>query len=210
MTTQTKTTQQKVKIIKDLRLALKDLKLFVENPKNLWNGRKIKNFNLLPREAWANWLICATLRKMYKADITFADDNKGDGFILDRSRKLSFPTEHVSALDIPKGKTLPRGEQRVIDAINLKISKGSEYAWNKILVVFFDGAGEYFRSKIRESIFGKHNFEAVFCVGLLNSGKEGYSYYVTEFKDSFGNRSITHRVEINRDFTDWKISQIKK
>jgi len=74
--------------------------------------------------------------------------------------------------------------------------------------VFFDGAGEFFRNQIRESIFGKHNFEAVFCVGLLNSSKDGYSYTLTEFRDSFGNQSITHKIEISGDFTDWKISQI--
>lgn len=103
---------------------------------------------------------------------------------------------------------MPGGEQRVIDAINLKIAKGPDYAKGKLLAVFFDGAGEFFRSKIREAIFGKHNFEAVFCVGLLDSGESGYSYSVTEFRDSFGDQSVTHKVEINGDFTDWKVSQI--
>jgi hypothetical protein len=136
------------------------------------------------------------------------EDNKGDGFIVDKERKIIVPTEHVSALNIPKGKKLPDGEQRVIDAINLKIRKGSDYAKNKLLVAFFDGAGKFFRNKIRKAIFGKHNFEAVFCVGLLDSGKNGYSYSVSEFRDSFGDQSITHKVEINGNFTDWQIFQI--
>jgi len=199
---------EEIKLIKDLKIALKDFEPMVKNPKHLWNGRDIQNFSLRPREAWANWLICAVLRKMYKRDVTFMEDNRGDGFIVDRDKKIVVPTEHVSALNIPRGKKLPSGEQRVIDAINLKISKGSSYAKGKLLVVFFDGAGEFFRSKIRKSIFGRHNFEAIFCVGLLNSDKDGYSYAVSEFRDSFGDQSITHKIEINGYFTDWKISQI--
>ncbi len=180
----------------------------VKNPQHLWSGKKIQNFGLLPREAWGNWLVCAVLSWMYKSDITFAEDDVGDGLIVDRTRQLIFPAEHVSALDIPRGKKWPSGEQRVIEAIELKIAKGPEYARKKILIAFFDGAGEFFRNKIRESIFRRHNFEAVFCVGLLDSGPNGYSYSVTEFRDTFGNQSVTHRVEISEDFTDWNIFKI--
>lgn len=196
------------KLVKDLRIALKDFEPMVKNPQFLWNGREIKNFSLRPREAWANWLVCAVLRKMHGREITFMEDNAGDGFIIDKDLKLAFQTEHVSALDVPKGRKLHSGEQRVIDAINLKIAKGHDYAREKLLVVFFDGAGQFFRSKIRENIFGKHNFEAVFCVGLLDSSVNGYSYSVTEFRDSFGDQSVTHKVDINGDFTDWHITQI--
>ncbi len=197
-----------VQMIKDLKIALKDFESMVKNPKYLWNGRDIQNFTLRPREAWANWLICTVLRGMHKRDITFMEDDEGDGFIVDKDKKIVVPTEHVSALNIPQGKKLPSGEQRIIDAINLKIAKGREYARGKLLVVFFDGAGTFFRNKIRESIFGKHAFEAVFCVGLLGSSDSGYSYSVTEYRDSFKDQSVTHKVEINGDFTDWKISQI--
>lgn len=198
----------KIKLIKDFKIALKDFEPMVKNSKCLWNGRKIQNFSLLPREAWGNWLVSAVLRKMHNKDITFADSEEGDGIIVDKSLKAIFPTEHVNALDIPKGKKWPTGEQRAIAAINQKIGRGHNYAQGKILVVFFDGAGKFFRSRIREAIFGKHNFEAVFCVGLLNSGENGYSYFVTEFRDFFGNQSVTHKVEINGDFSDWKIVQI--
>ncbi|OGN06898.1 MAG: hypothetical protein A2750_03020 [Candidatus Yanofskybacteria bacterium RIFCSPHIGHO2_01_FULL_45_42] len=199
---------EKLKLIKDFKIALRDLELMVKNPAHLWNGRDLKNFSLRPREAWANWLICVVLRHMHKRDITFMEDDKGDGFIVDKERIIIVPTEHVSALNIPKGKKLPSGEQRVIDAIDLKIAKGIEYAKGKLLVVFFDGAGEFYRNRIRESIFGRHSFEAVFCVGLLDSSEKGYSYSVTEFRDSFGDQSVTHKVEISGDFIDWKISQV--
>ena len=197
------------KLVKDLKIVLKDLKPMIENPMFLWNARELQNFSLRPREIWGNWLVCVVLRKMHGRDITFMDDDKGDGFIVDKEKRVIVPTEHVCALNIPKGKKLPKGERRVIDAINLKISKGSEYAQNKLLIVFFDGAGEFFRNKIRKAIYGKHNFEAVFCVGLLESGNNGYIYAVTEFRDSFGDQSITHKVIINKNFDAWKIDQIK-
>ncbi len=207
MTTQIETTLREVKMIKDLKVALKDFEPMVKNPEYLWNGRGIPNFSLREREAWGNWLLCAVLQKLYGEHITFADDKSGgcDGFIINKNTGRIVQTEHVSALDIPEGRILPGGEQRIIDAINLKIERGPKYARGRLLVVFFDGAGEFYRNKIRESIFGKHNFEAVVCVGFLNS-ENGYSYSVTEFEDSFGDKSITHKVEINRDFTDWKIS----
>ncbi|MBI5078170.1 MAG: hypothetical protein HZB11_02255 [Candidatus Yonathbacteria bacterium] len=124
------------KLVKDLRIALKDFEPMVKNPHFLWNGREIKNFSLRPREAWANWLICTVLRKMRRREITFMEDDAGDGFIVDKDLKLAFQTEHVSALDVPKGRRLPSGEQRIIDAINLKIERGDDYAREKLLVVF--------------------------------------------------------------------------
>lgn len=198
------------KLIKDLRVVLKDFEQMVKDPKHLWNGRDIENFTLRPREAWANWLVCAVLSTQHGKDFTFIEDTTGDGFIVERGSGIIISTEHVSALNIPKAGQLAPGEQRVIDAINLKIRKGREYAQGKLLVVFFDGAGNFYRSKIREAIYQRHNFEAVFCVGLLESGPDGYSYSVTEFRDSFGEQSTTYKVKINNDFTDYKVTQIIK
>lgn len=196
------------KVIKDFKIALKDLEPLVKDPRFLWRGRDLSNFSLRPREIWANWLVCVVLRKLYGDDITFMDDNKGDGFLVDKKRGIIIPTEHVCALDIPEVKDLPKGEKRVIDAINSKIFRGAEYAQGKLLIVFFDGAGIFFRNKIREAIYGRHNFEAVFCVGLLESREDSYSYTVTEFRDSFVDKSITHKVTINKDFNNWEINQI--
>jgi hypothetical protein len=198
------------KVVKDFKILLKDLEPLVKDPRFLWRGRCLSNFSLRPREIWANWLICVVLRKLHGNSFTFMDDDKGDGFLVDKQRLAIMPTEHVSALNIPEAKILPKGEQRIIDAINLKISKGPRYAKGKVLVVFFDGTGMFYRNKIREAIYGTHNFNAVFCIGLLESGSNGYIYSVTEFRDSLKNRSVTHKVKINSDFTDWTITQITK
>ena len=198
---------KKLSQIKDFKIALKDMEPYVKNPNFLIKGREFTNFSLRPREAWANWLLCVVLRKLHGDNITFAEDPKGDGFIVDKNTRETIPTEHVSALENPFNK-LPKGEDRVISAINQKIKKGPDYAKGKWLIVFFDGAGEFFRNKIRENIKGRHNFGAVYCIGLLTSDDNGYAYSVTEFRDSSGDKSITFKVEINPSFTDWKISQI--
>jgi hypothetical protein len=196
------------KLIKDFKIVLKDLEPLVKDPSFLWRGRDLSNFSLRPREIWGNWLVCVVLRKIHGRDITFMDDDRGDGFIVDKEKRVIAHTEHVCALDIPEGKKLPAGESRIIEAINLKIARGDEYANGKLLVVFFDGAGKFYRNKIRESIFNRHNFEAVFCVGLLESSDDGYSYSVTEFRNSFGDKSRTYRVDINNDFNNWEVAQI--
>lgn len=197
----------RINVIKDFKIALKALEPYVKNPDFLIRGREFTNFSLRPREAWANWLLSVVLRKLYGDNITFAEDPYGDGFIVDRKTGEMIPTEHVSALENPLN-PLPKGESRVIDAINLKITRGAEYAKGKWLVVFFDGANEFYRNKIRESIKDRHNFGAVYCVGLLTADENGYAYSITEFRESHGDQSVTFKVAINADFTDWEISQI--
>lgn len=195
--------------IKDMNIVLKDFEPMVRNPQFLRSGREIPNFSLRPREAWANWLLCVVLRKVHNTEnITFAEDNVCDGLLIDDRLGIAAPTEHVSALDIPDvpGAQLPSGEQRVIDAINLKIARGADYAEGKFLVVFFDGAGTWYRPQIREAIKGRHNFKAVFGIGLLTSDEEGYAYSVTQF---FEESSVTFKVQINSDFTGWTVEQIQ-
>lgn len=197
-----------IKQIKDLKIALKDMEPYVKNPIFLTQGKRFSNFNMLVREAWANWLLCVVIGKITKVQHTFRETIDGDGLIVNRSTQVTFPVEHVCAMDFPAGRKLPSGEDRIIWAIDHKIGRGLEYAEGKSLVVFFDGAGLFYRNKIRENILGRHNFKVVFCVGLLESSEKGYSYTVTEFRDSFKKQSITHRVDINADFTDWSISQV--
>lgn len=195
-------------MIKDMKVVLRDFEPMVKDSKHLWNGRDLSNFSARPREAWANWLITAVLQHLHGPDITFAEDKSGDGLLVDKKTMTAIPTEHVSALEIPLAPNLPNGEQRAIDATNLKIAKGADYAEGRILVVFFDGAGWYRRDKIREAIFGRHNFQSVFYITLIKGDKSGYEYVVTEFKDEFGDQSASFKVDINADFTDWTVEQI--
>lgn len=196
----------KRKIVKDLKIALKDMKPGVQQLQPLLTGRDLNNFSLRPREVWANWLLCAVLQHVQGTDITFGEDEQGDGIFLDKKTGQWVMTEHVSALDNASStQPLPSGEARIIEAIDSKIKKGPDYAKNKYLIVFFDGAGSWRRDKVREAINGRHNFMLVFLIGLLTSGKEGYAYSVTELHE---NSSITFKVHINSSFTDWEIERL--
>jgi hypothetical protein len=208
-TTLSKLTEKypEIKLIKDFKIALKDMEPYVKNPNYLIKGREFSNFSLRPREAWANLLLCIVLRKLYGDALTFAEDPAGDGFVVNLITDEVIPTEHVSALENPLN-PLPKGESRVINAINSKIERGPEYAEGKWLVVFFDGAERFYRNKIREAVKERHNFGSIFCIGLLTSDENGYTYIITEFKESSGDKSASFKVEINPNFTDWKITQI--
>jgi len=193
------------KQIKDFKLALKDFEPMVKEPKYLRTGREIENFSLLPREAWGNWLLCVVLRKIHGDIITFAEDEKGDGIILNILTKQHIVTEHVAVLDVPLKRKLPIGEACIIEAINHKIKKGPKYAKDKTLIVFFEGIGEWYRNKVREGINGRHGFEAIWGIGLLTSRKSGHAYYVTQYFEKY---SITYKVQINSDFTDWSVTLV--
>lgn len=193
------------KVIKDFRVALKDMEPMVKDPGFLRRGRKIPNFNMLPREAWANWLLCTVYRHLHGETVTFAEDEKGDGILIDQVNGICVPIEHVSALQVPSKRPLPTGDQAVIDAVLKKAARGEEYARGKLLLVFFEGVGKFTRQNIREAIHGKHSFVKVYSVGLLTCDDNGYSYAVTEYNDG---HSQTFIVTITPDFDSWTVEQI--
>ncbi|MCC6639354.1 hypothetical protein IT409_02235 [Candidatus Falkowbacteria bacterium] len=195
-----------IKQIKDFRMALKDFEPMVKNPQFLRTGRKIGNFSLLPREAWANWLLCVTLQSIHGNGITFAEDFVGDGILLNKERKEWIRLEHVSALDVPSDDSALKNEERVLNAIQKKIDKGVEYALGKMLVAFIESAELWYPNRVGNKIHGKHNFVAVYCIGLLKSGRDGYQYSISQLEPS---NSPTWIININFDFTDWSIQRIQ-
>lgn len=198
-----------MKQLRDFKIALKDMEPYVKDARFLTQGVRLKSFNMLVREAWGNWLLCVVLQKVTGESYTFGEQKEGDGIIVNKSDVTkSFIVEHVCAMNFPAGEQPPKGEDRIIWAINHKIKRGPEYAENKYLVVFFDGAGTFFRNKIRKNITGRHNFLGVCAIGLLTIDDNGYSYSVTNFSNSHTKSSRTFKVDINIDFTDWEINEI--
>ncbi len=195
-----------LKQIRDLKIALKDMEPYIKNPTFLTQGKRFSNFNMLVREAWANLLICAVMEKITGERFTFQESD-GDGIIGSKDSKIAHIVEHVCAMDFPAGKQLPKREDRVLWAINHKTKRGPEYAKGKILVVFFDGAGMFVRTKIRESIYGRHQFESVICIGLLTVDDSGYEYILTDYCDEYEDKSISFRIKIPLDFSGWSIAQ---
>lgn len=194
--------------VRDMQALLKDMEPYVKDPRYLHRGREFGNFRLRPREVWANWLFCAVLQRLNKTKITFAEDNECDGIIVDTETGQVVRTEHVSAMEIPEGRVRPKGDARIIEAIEEKVARGSAYAEGKFLLVFTDGAGEWRRKNVREAISGKHNFKAIYCIGLESAGPEGYAYTLTQFHPKTPDASISFKVRINGDFSEWKVFRL--
>ncbi|MDD3897027.1 MAG: hypothetical protein PHU04_04300 [Candidatus Peribacteraceae bacterium] len=193
------------KFVNNLKIILKDLEPFIRAVKPLWNSPPFPNFSLRVREAWTLWLLCAALNRMRGLDLTFGEDDESssDGILLDKRTMEFIKTENVATMDFPST-NFPRGEKRIIAAIMSKIQKGHEYAKGKILTVFFDGAHQWHRNKVREAINGKHHFEQIFLIGLVTDhNATEWEYSVTELEE---NTSTTFIVKITPDFTDWSVT----
>ncbi len=162
--------------VKDMKIVLKDMEPYVRSVKPLWNGRDFKNFSLRAREIWSLWLLCSIFNQMGKTDLIFGEDDESDGILVDKLTRDVIRVENVAAMDFPNT-SLAEGEDRIINAILDKASNGEEYAKDKLLVVFFDGAGQYFPNEVAKAIHGKHHFERIYLIGLLDDkcGAE-YSY----------------------------------
>ncbi len=190
------------KVVKDLRVLLKDMEKFVRDPRWLWNGRDFKNFNLRAREIWALWLLCVVVNQVDDVDCTFGETTEGDGVIIDkRSGKVTI-IENVAAMDFPNT-SLPRGEERIIQAIMHKASYGEKYATGKVLVVFYDGAHRAEPNKVAKSVAGRHHFDQIYLVGLINDkGGTEYKYSVMRLNEKDAQISV---VKISSDFSDWQL-----
>ena len=165
-------------------------------------------FKMRYREVWANWLLCAALSFANQQDFSFQENEDGDGVILNRSTGKWFTVEHVSAMTYDKGERLPEGNDRIIWALNKKVKKDEKhpgYADGKVLVIFVDGCKNWVPNQVGRAIDGKHKFKHVYCVALIDVHSDGScSYSVTSFEKK---HSPCFRVQINKDFTDWKVIQ---
>jgi len=195
------------KCIQDLKICLKDMEQNVKRVKPLWDGRPLPNFSLLAREVWSLLLICAVAEEVNGKRVTFCEDDDKDGIFVDLEEQDCIKVENVAAMDFPGGKSLPTGEARIVDAIEHKIDKGKSYAEGTILIVFYDGAKTHYPNKVAKAVDGKHHFEKIYIVGLIDdkNGTE-YSYSVTELH---GQDSTIYRIDINPNFTDWTVTKLQ-
>ena len=185
--------------IKDLKTTLKELEPIVKSADMkgrpfLIDGNNLpkktdrigiddgNSFDMRPREAWVNWLMCAVLNEIHGNVFTFQEIKGGDGIIVSKQTKRGFLFEHVIAMNPPNTKTQLTTDELIIDAINKKVKKDSEhpgYAKNKNLAVFVfnNGLGEWHPGKVSENIRGKHPFGSIYCVSLVSATPDGAQNY---------------------------------
>lgn len=192
--------------IRDLKIVLKDMEPYVKDPRFLRTGRKISNFSLLPREFWANWLLCVVGRHNTGRDLTIAEDpSGGDGVILEKKTKNFIYTEHIFIPE-PKTGTQKTVEDLIVEAVEKKAKKGLPYARGKSLVVFSEAIGWWHPNRVGRRIEGIHGFNSVYAVGLERGDQSGYTYWLTQF---YAKHSPSWKIYIDFNFKKWSITRIQ-
>jgi hypothetical protein len=201
-----------VRRFKSLTMALSELKPFVRGGKPLPSGRPFNNFGkMLPREAWANWLVCAVVNAVAGAEqVTFTTDPVGgDGVIQDTKTGETWPTEHVMAPQA-RGNKKPDVEAAVVKAVADKQKKGEKaYASGKTLIVFSDvgGGTPWFPNKVAKQM-PANDFAAVGVVSLHRVEDGEYVYSVSELDPASGT-APTWLVRIAKDFDSWTVERFQ-
>jgi hypothetical protein len=195
--------------IRDLKVVLKDFEGMIKNPHFLRVGRPIKNFRLLPREAWANWLLCVVGNFQNGNDqLTFSEDpSGGDGVILNKRSREFMLTEHVF---IPEPRTgdAKTVEDYMIMALEHKVKKGENYAKGKHLIIFSEAIGWWYPNRVAKRIVGAHSFSSVWAVALQSGDENGYYYSVAQLVIDNAN-APSWRVEIPFDFSDYGVIRVQ-
>jgi len=114
-----------------LGVGLKELERFVRDPEHLVTGKPLKGLKgMRPREAWANWLLCAAINFDWQAErLSLTSDPTGsDGIIYDAQTQTSRQTEHIL---VPRPRTLEDAQlaeaigTRILKAVAKKQAKGA-------------------------------------------------------------------------------------
>ena len=200
-----------VTLFKNLTLALKELERFIRDDRVIQSGEPLGKFGgMLPREAIANWLLCAAANSRLGPDrMTFCSDpTGGDGIIYDRKEKHTWLTEHVVVPSIIGGVGVDI-ETRILKAIEQKNSKGPTYASGKTLVVFQTAQGENcYPNRVAKQLPDPLYFADVYVVGLRFVEDGSYVYQVTNLDISAGNAPVL-LVRLSKDFDSWTVEPIQ-
>lgn len=196
---------------KNLTLALKELERFIRDDRVIQSGEPLDKFGgMLPREAIANWLLCAVANSRTEADrMTFCSDpTGGDGIIYDTKDQHTWLTEHVVVPSIVGGEGVDI-EALVLEAINQKNGKGKAYASGKTLVVFQTARGENWHpNRVAKQLPDPLHFDDVYVVGLRAVEDGSYVYQVTNLDVGAGNAPVL-LVRISKDFDGWTVETIQ-
>ena len=203
-----------VRRFKSLEIGLKELERFIRNGGLLPMGLRFKGLGgMLFREAWANWLMCATISFQSGRPFYFTSDPdpQGDGIIYDTVNDRPWPTEHVLVPQARPGETRDI-DTLILDAVQKKESRGAAYASGKTLIVFLYAAlGEWKPSVVARKL-PPGNFENVWVVGLHGEVKDGaYTYGVACLRTGLDSRigAPVWLVRIDKTFESWKVDRLQ-
>jgi hypothetical protein len=196
-----------VAFFKSLEVALKELEQFVRDDTLLLTGDPLRQLGgMRPREALANWLLCAALSEASEVSLMFSSDpTGGDGVIFDTETHYEVAlTEHVIVL--------PRDEANVealiLLAVEEKRALGKSYASGKTLVVYVAANGILRANVVAQQLPDPLFFADVYVA--RREGIEGGEYlYSVAFLDLAEGEAPVWLVRIAQDFTSWTVAQLQ-
>lgn len=194
--------------MQDFKAALKLIEPHIRAVKPLWNGRPFRDFSLRAREFWSLWLLCSVMNSVHQKSFTFFEDDRRDGILVDFDAEDWIHVENKAVMTFNNVKP-PHGERGIIDEIQKSIDKaGEQYQRGVILTIFYDGVGEMYANRVARHFYGRHSYEGIYLIGLINDhGGQQYSYSVSELYDQ---DSSIYRIDIAPDFSSWKVTQIQR
>lgn len=193
---------------KSPQVALKELKPFILNGRQIRTGKQLKRFhNLRPREILANWLLCAAINHSTQPGrIDFASDPRFegcDGLIVDAVTGQISQTEHVMAFRRDEHADFD-GNALILKAIEQKVDRGPSYAMGKTLVVFPEGAGEWVPRDVRAAVPASFAFDALWVIGRCSLRDGEYAYNVVRLRPGpFTRWRVV--LDLRKDDPDWSI-----
>jgi hypothetical protein len=201
--------KKNVRLFKNLKIALQELKPFILDGRQILRGNQIGRFDgARPRELVANWLIAVVANASSGTDdFTFTSDPDGDGIIYNKRLQEDWPMEHIIVPPARPGDPVS-AEERIRDQVQKKQDKGgAQYARGKTLLVFNElGDNTEWHPNKAARILPKHDFDQVWAVGLLSVRGKNYSYYVTTLDPTVDNVPVWV-VHIKPDFSEWTVEQ---
>jgi len=197
-----------VTVIKNLSVLLKDIEPIIKNPRSLYNGREITNFNLRPREAVGLFLIGTVFNEISEEPYYITTDPlTGDGTLSRKGNSVyfgDFLTEQTMVTQYQEGDI----SDRIIASIKKKEGRGKNYAKNRNLVVFLDKVGEIDHRKIQEYLESASNFQSYWLIGLIETDGNANAYFVAVLKSRADALNI-YKVHINPNFSTWTVELLR-
>jgi hypothetical protein len=195
---------QRTTFFETLADALKKLEPIFRDDRLLMTGKPLRPLgDMRPREACANWLICAALNEARGASLMFGSDpTRGDGVIFDSETGCECAlTEHVIA--VPSGDA--NVEALILRAVEGKRS-GESYAAGKTLVVYLAANGRWRANVVARQLPNPLLFADVYVIS--REGIEAGEYvYGVAFLDVAEGDAPSWQVRIAKDFASWTVVQ---
>ncbi|MDO8341422.1 MAG: hypothetical protein Q7T59_05625 [Candidatus Woesebacteria bacterium] len=168
------------------------------------NGRKWKNIGLTPREAVGLFLVF-TVGQYLDSENTWtigSDPEEGDGGVICAKGEKEgdyFAVEQVYICSIEDGEISDLVEKMV----ELKSSRGNEYAKGRHLVVYCDKSGSLDLSQIKKYFNNQELFMSYWIIARVDAPL--WNYLVVTPKTS-SDPTFVYKVKLENDFSDWSVS----